>query len=327
MERSRVASWRKRRACARRGGNPLRWTRSAPGRRSPNSRLRGETPCPEGACAGSPFGDRWLTWKAEVFDPARSLLEAAPWVFARGNHEDCKRGGGASSGCWTPTPPTDLPWRRERHLHRRHRRRSPGGDRHRPSPPTSLRPAGTTSSSGPGPAMRQSATTAGRRRSPRWRRSTAAASRGFERRSDRPLRRHPGPADRPPSARWASTAEPRQGDCRQRLRRRHRPLHPASVSPSSSPAEGDVGMAPAVASWRAEGDADGRVRRNLFSHAAGLWLAWAGALAAYVCARGDGTSPARPAREAAFSIRRRRARHAAAGGFRARRRECASTVG
>ena len=54
-----------------------------------------ETPCPSGdaACAGSPYGDRWATWKAEVFDPAAPLLAAAPWVFARGNHEDCKRGG------------------------------------------------------------------------------------------------------------------------------------------------------------------------------------------------------------------------------------------
>lgn len=54
-----------------------------------------ETACPAGLaiCAGSPFGDRWPTWKAELFDPAAGLLKAAPWVFARGNHEDCKRGG------------------------------------------------------------------------------------------------------------------------------------------------------------------------------------------------------------------------------------------
>lgn len=53
-----------------------------------------ETPCPAGnaGCAGSPYGDRWATWKAELFDPAAPLLAAAPWVFARGNHEDCKRG-------------------------------------------------------------------------------------------------------------------------------------------------------------------------------------------------------------------------------------------
>jgi hypothetical protein len=28
-----------------------------------------------------------------LFDPAAPLLAAAPWVFVRGNHEDCKRGG------------------------------------------------------------------------------------------------------------------------------------------------------------------------------------------------------------------------------------------
>jgi Calcineurin-like phosphoesterase len=54
-----------------------------------------ETPCPDGdaGCAGSPYGDRWPSWKAELFDPAAGLLKAAPWVFARGNHEDCSRGG------------------------------------------------------------------------------------------------------------------------------------------------------------------------------------------------------------------------------------------
>jgi len=54
-----------------------------------------ETPCPadRAGCAGSPFGDRWATWKAEFFTPAAPLLAAAPWVFARGNHESCARGG------------------------------------------------------------------------------------------------------------------------------------------------------------------------------------------------------------------------------------------
>ena len=53
-----------------------------------------ESPCPEGhtGCAGSPYGDAWATWKAEFFDPARPLLNAAPWVFVRGNHESCARG-------------------------------------------------------------------------------------------------------------------------------------------------------------------------------------------------------------------------------------------
>lgn len=53
-----------------------------------------EAPCPLAfkACAGSPYGDRWETWAAEFFDPAAPLLQAAPWVFARGNHEACTRG-------------------------------------------------------------------------------------------------------------------------------------------------------------------------------------------------------------------------------------------
>jgi len=54
-----------------------------------------ESPCPlqVKACAGSPSGDRWDTWAAEFFGPAAPLLAAAPWVFARGNHESCDRGG------------------------------------------------------------------------------------------------------------------------------------------------------------------------------------------------------------------------------------------
>jgi hypothetical protein len=34
-----------------------------------------------------------LTWKADFFDPARPLLEAAPWIMTRGNHEGCSRAG------------------------------------------------------------------------------------------------------------------------------------------------------------------------------------------------------------------------------------------
>jgi hypothetical protein len=53
-----------------------------------------ETPCPDGrtGCNGSPNGNRWESWRADFFDPASSLLTAAPWVFARGNHEQCGRG-------------------------------------------------------------------------------------------------------------------------------------------------------------------------------------------------------------------------------------------
>ncbi|ELS30836.1 MULTISPECIES: metallophosphoesterase family protein [Pseudanabaena] len=54
-----------------------------------------ETACPEGntGCAGSPYGDNWAVWRADFFSPADNLLRVAPWVFTRGNHEECKRGG------------------------------------------------------------------------------------------------------------------------------------------------------------------------------------------------------------------------------------------
>ena len=54
-----------------------------------------EAPC-KGSnenCARAPYGDRPESWRAEFFGPARNLLAKAPWVFARGNHEDCMRGG------------------------------------------------------------------------------------------------------------------------------------------------------------------------------------------------------------------------------------------
>ncbi len=53
-----------------------------------------ETPCPTDrpGCSGSPSGNRWESWRADFFDPAASLLTTAPWIFARGNHEQCGRG-------------------------------------------------------------------------------------------------------------------------------------------------------------------------------------------------------------------------------------------
>ena len=54
-----------------------------------------ESPCPpdNADCAGSPWGDNWAAWNADLFTPARNLLQAAPWVFVVGNHEDCARAG------------------------------------------------------------------------------------------------------------------------------------------------------------------------------------------------------------------------------------------
>jgi len=53
-----------------------------------------ESPCPESLqaiCGGSPAGDNWEAWNADFFTPAAELLGASPWVFSRGNHEDCNR--------------------------------------------------------------------------------------------------------------------------------------------------------------------------------------------------------------------------------------------
>ena len=32
----------------------------------------------------------WKIWKDDFFDPASELLPVAPWIFVRGNHEDCQ---------------------------------------------------------------------------------------------------------------------------------------------------------------------------------------------------------------------------------------------
>lgn len=55
-----------------------------------------EAPCPLAraeSCGGTPWGDNWATWNADFFGPAAPLLAAAPFVFVRGNHEECDRAG------------------------------------------------------------------------------------------------------------------------------------------------------------------------------------------------------------------------------------------
>jgi len=54
-----------------------------------------ETPCRADAtdCVPGPYGDRGETWHADFFRPAHRLLGVAPWIFVRGNHEGCERGG------------------------------------------------------------------------------------------------------------------------------------------------------------------------------------------------------------------------------------------
>lgn len=67
-----------------------------------------EAPCPDGdaGCAGSPWGYNWAAWQADFFAPATPLLQAAPWVFVRGNHEDCNRAG---DGWFRYLDPRSLP--------------------------------------------------------------------------------------------------------------------------------------------------------------------------------------------------------------------------
>ncbi len=65
-----------------------------------------ESPCivDKADCAGSPYGDNWAAWNADLFTPARSLLQAAPWAIVRGNHEDCARAGNGYFRLLDPRP-------------------------------------------------------------------------------------------------------------------------------------------------------------------------------------------------------------------------------
>lgn len=66
-----------------------------------------ETACPatKPGCLGSPWGYGWDAWQADFFSPARRLLEAAPWIVVRGNHESCNRAG---QGWWRFLDPRPL---------------------------------------------------------------------------------------------------------------------------------------------------------------------------------------------------------------------------
>ncbi len=50
-----------------------------------------EMKCPDPSKCGSISGYEWPSWNADFFAPASDLLQAAPWIFVRGNHEDCGR--------------------------------------------------------------------------------------------------------------------------------------------------------------------------------------------------------------------------------------------
>ena len=52
-----------------------------------------ESPCTGQNCQQSTYGDQQETWMEDFFNPAQPLLQQAPWVFVRGNHESCGRAG------------------------------------------------------------------------------------------------------------------------------------------------------------------------------------------------------------------------------------------
>ena len=66
-----------------------------------------ENPCDSdhSGCAGSVWGYGYDAWRADFFDPAESLLGAAAWAAARGNHESCARAG---QGWWRFMDPRPL---------------------------------------------------------------------------------------------------------------------------------------------------------------------------------------------------------------------------
>lgn len=86
---------------------------------------------------GAKWGDTSEGWAADFFEPAAPLLQAAPWMVFRGNHETCNRGGagwfryldprpadsstfpGASSAypwCVTETPPYSVDFENDQWL-------------------------------------------------------------------------------------------------------------------------------------------------------------------------------------------------------------------
>lgn len=56
---------------------------------------------------GNPDADGWEAWWLDFFQPAGNLLTAAPWVFARGNHELCSHAG--PGWFYFLDPSSDLP--------------------------------------------------------------------------------------------------------------------------------------------------------------------------------------------------------------------------
>jgi hypothetical protein len=61
-------------------------------------------------CDQNNIGYNWVSWQADFFDPAQTILKQAPWIFIRGNHEDCERAWRGWYYFLDPHPLPDNPW-------------------------------------------------------------------------------------------------------------------------------------------------------------------------------------------------------------------------
>lgn len=103
-------------ACNNEGQWPFRLVSEAAAEKKPDLVIHTgdyhyrENACPTPDCKDSPWGYGYDTWEQDLFVPAAKLLEAAPWVVTRGNHEECRRAG---QGWWRFLDPRSLEPRRD----------------------------------------------------------------------------------------------------------------------------------------------------------------------------------------------------------------------
>ncbi len=61
-------------------------------------------------CVQSNIGYSWASWEADFFAPSQVLFASAPWIFVRGNHEDCTRAWKGWFYFLDPRPLPSDPW-------------------------------------------------------------------------------------------------------------------------------------------------------------------------------------------------------------------------
>ncbi len=61
-------------------------------------------------CIQANIGYTWTSWQADFFAPAQTILQTTPWLFVRGNHEDCGRAWKGWFYLLDPQPLASDPW-------------------------------------------------------------------------------------------------------------------------------------------------------------------------------------------------------------------------